>query len=123
MMRCLFVLMLVFLTACAPKTQDHQGHEGMNPTTALTDCPDTILIKSFAFEPANCKVALGRTLTFINEDSVPHTATALFNAPAKFDTGDLATKASVSIRFDTAASIPYHCEIHPSMTGTIVVEP
>lgn len=124
MMRCLMGLTLfMLLTACAPQTQEHQGHEAMNHIPALADCPDTILIKSFQFEPASCKVTLGRTLTFVNEDGVPHTATALFNAPVQFDTGELATNASVSIRFDTAASIPYHCEIHPSMEGMIVVEP
>lgn len=128
-MRFLSVLtLLIFLAACAPQAKDHQAkdhqeHEGMNQAAALVDCPDTILIKSFAFEPANCKVTLGRTLTFVNEDSVPHTATALFNAPVKFDAGEIAANASASIRFDTAASIPYHCEIHPSMTGMIVVEP
>ena len=115
----------MLLAACAPQAEDHQGHSGpgMNHPAALADCPDTILIKTFQFEPANCKVKAGRTLTFVNLDSVPHTATALFNAPVQFDTGELTENASASIRFDSAASIPYHCEIHPSMTGRILVEP
>lgn len=124
MMRCLLILMLL-LAACAPQAENHQGHasSGFGAATVLADCPSTILIKAFRFEPADCKVKLGTTLTFVNEDSVPHTATALFNAPVLFDTGELARNASASIRFDRAATIPYHCEIHPSMMGMILVEP
>jgi len=105
-------LIALSLSACAPSTN-----------TQLSACPNTIIIKDFAFSPANCTVKIGSSITFINEDSAPHTATALFNAPVQFDTGELAAGQSASISFDTAASIPFHCEIHPSMTGSIVVEP
>lgn len=108
----LIVIITVSLSACAPSSNSN-----------LAACPDTIIIKDFAFSPANCSVKQGTTLSFKNEDSVPHTATALFNAPVLFDTGELAAGQSASISFDTAASIPYHCEIHPSMTGSIIVEP
>lgn len=109
----LLFAVLLALSACAPTTNNSD----------LASCPETILIKDFAFSPANCKVKVGSSITFKNDDAVPHTATALFNAPAQFDTGELAAGASGTITFDTAETIPFHCEIHPSMVGSIVVEP
>lgn len=109
----LIFLSLLFMVACVPGADED----------AVMTCPDTILIKDFSFSPANCKVKVGSSLTFKNVDTVPHTATALFDAPVKFDTGDLVQDASAIISFDTAAIIPFHCAIHPSMMGSIVVEP
>jgi hypothetical protein len=38
-----------------------------------------------------------------------------------FDSGRLASGSTFSQTFDTADTFTYHCEIHPQMTGTIVV--
>ena len=111
------LILLLLLTSCAP--QAVTGDE----TAGLETCPETILIEGFAFNPAACKVKVGSSLIFKNLDTVPHTATALFNAPVLFDTAELAQNAAFTVRFDQPARIPYHCEIHPSMTGTILVEP
>ena len=107
------LLLLLFIVACVPGAEEE----------ALVSCPDTILIKDFTFSPASCKVKVGSSLTFKNVDTAPHTATSLFDSAVKFDTGELIKDASAVITFDTAATIPFHCEIHPSMQGSIVVEP
>ncbi len=121
MIRIGILLLLLLLAACAPKATEAQGSSQVDSNIAT--CPDTILIENFKFSPASCKVKVGTRLVFKNVDGVPHTATALFNAPVRFDTGELPQGSSASISFDTAATIPFHCEIHPSMEGTILVEP
>ncbi len=76
-------------------------------------------IKDFAFVPASATVSVGDAVTWTNADSAPHTATA---DDGSFDTGTLNQDGSESVTFDTAGTFPYHCEIHPEMTGTVVVE-
>jgi plastocyanin len=44
------------------------------------------------------------------------------NAPL-FDTGDIAPLNSAQFVFTSTGTFGYHCSIHPSMTGTIKVNP
>ena len=57
-------------------------------------------------------------MTWTNSGAATHTVTADNGA---FDSGRLASGATFSQTFDTAGTFTYHCEIHPQMTGTIVV--
>src|SRR5829696_6961642 len=77
-----------------------------------------ITIVDFAFQPASLEVPAGTTVTWTNGGAAPHTVTADGGA---FDSGRLAPGATFSQTFDTAGTFTYHCEIHPQMTGTIVV--
>lgn len=61
--------------------------------------------------------AVGDTVTWTNADSLPHTVTA---DDGSFD-GDVAAGGTFSQAFATAGTFAYHCEIHPSMTGTITI--
>jgi plastocyanin len=78
-----------------------------------------IAISGFAFSPATVSVTVGDTVTWTNSDAQGHTATADGGA---FDTGTIGNAQSGTITFSTAGSFPYHCSIHPDMTGTVVVE-
>jgi plastocyanin len=74
-------------------------------------------IKGFAY-PADLTVAAGGSITWTNADSAPHTVT--------FDDGTCASGSigpggSVTVRYDVAGTFAFHCAIHPSMTGTLVV--
>ena len=77
-----------------------------------------VTIVNFDFEPAEIEVAAGTTVTWMNEDQVSHTATS---DEGVFDTGTLSQGESGSYTFDTAGRYGYFCEIHPSMTGTVIV--
>jgi plastocyanin len=76
-------------------------------------------IAGFAFSPQSVTVAVGDTVTWSNADAQNHTATA---NGGSFDTGTIGGNTSKSVTFSTAGTFAYHCKIHPSMTGTIVVE-
>jgi plastocyanin len=55
-------------------------------------------------------------------DSVTHTASADPSSAFQFDTGNIAPGAtSGAIVFSNAGSFAYHCNIHSTMHGTIVV--
>ncbi len=76
-------------------------------------------IAGFAFSPQSVTVAVGDTVTWSNADAQNHTATA---NGGSFDTGAIGGNTSKSVTFSTAGTFAYHCKIHPSMTGTIVVQ-
>ena len=53
---------------------------------------------------------------------LPHTVTSDPGAARTFDSGILRTGGTYSLTFDTPGSFAYHCDVHPEMTGAVVVE-
>ncbi|MGA8030075.1 MAG: metallophosphoesterase [Bryobacteraceae bacterium] len=78
-----------------------------------------IKIDNFSFVPKSLSLKAGATVTWTNGDDIPHTATS---TEKKFASPVLDTGEAFSFRFQEAGSYPYFCKIHPTMTGTIVVE-
>jgi plastocyanin len=78
-----------------------------------------VKIDNFTFAPQRLTVKAGATVTWINEDDIPHTvaATGLAFRSKVLDTDD-----KFSFTFTTAGTFEYFCSLHPHMTGTIVVE-
>ena len=77
-------------------------------------------IVDFEFTPPEITVAAGTEVTFTNDDTSPHTATADDDS---FDTGKLDDGGdSGSVKLDEPGSYSYFCEFHPTMKGTIEVE-
>lgn len=79
-----------------------------------------VIIEGFAFDPQTIEIAAGDTVTWTNNDSAQHTVT-LDPAGSGFASGGLAQGATFENTFETPGSFDYFCEIHPNMTGTVVV--
>jgi plastocyanin len=77
-----------------------------------------VRIADFAFAPDSSDVKVGDSVKWTNGDGTTHTVTADDGA---FDSGNLAGGKSFSFTFDQAGTFAYHCKIHQSMTGTVVV--
>jgi plastocyanin len=78
---------------------------------------ETVSIKNFAFNPASLSVAVGSTVTWINNDSPVHSIKSnIFNSP------DLDTGQTFSFTFNQTGTFNYSCGIHPSMKGVIIVK-
>jgi plastocyanin len=78
-----------------------------------------VKIDNFTFNPARLVVRPGETVTWINEDDIPHTVasvTKLFRSKA-LDTDD-----RFSFTFTTPGVYEYFCSLHPHMKATVVVE-
>ena len=87
--------------------------------TAANAADHIVTIKGFAFAPANLTIEAGDSVTFVNEDSAPHTATDKAGA---FDTGRMSSGQQSTLTFGGAGTFDYFCEIHPNMTAQIIVE-
>ncbi len=78
-----------------------------------------VKIDNFTFNPPKITIKAGTTVTWTNEDDIPHTVTSsklVFKSKA-LDTGD-----GYSFTFATPGTYAYFCSLHPHMTGSIVVE-
>jgi plastocyanin len=79
----------------------------------------SVTIDNFTFSPGRLTVKAGTTVTWVNQDDIPHTVasnTKVFKSKA-LDTDD-----KFSFTFATAGVYDYFCSLHPHMMGTIVVE-
>ncbi len=87
---------------------------GENPTSS------SIEIKNFSFSPTSATVKAGTTVTWTNNDAVPHTITSDPDG-SLFKSSTLNPGETFQFTFSTAGSFAYHCSIHTSMQGTVVV--
>jgi plastocyanin len=102
------------------------------PPTHATP-PATVTVRDFAFVDdasgtTRTTIAAGSTVTWhwLATNEAPHTATqtlvvgpGLLDAP--FDSGTLEAGASYSVTFGSAGLYQYHCALHGSMTGQVLV--
>ncbi|HEX2066107.1 MAG TPA: cupredoxin family copper-binding protein, partial [Candidatus Thermoplasmatota archaeon] len=78
-----------------------------------------VAIAQFMFDPASLAVQAGGRVVWTNQDGAMHTVTA---DDGSFDSGTLAQGATFRHTFAAAGTLDYHCSIHPSMQGRIVVQ-
>ncbi|HET9154108.1 MAG TPA: cupredoxin domain-containing protein [Solirubrobacterales bacterium] len=79
---------------------------------------EKVKIVEFSYEPDPVVVQAGGKVIWQNEDTAPHTATA---DDGSFDTGTIEKGKLGSATFREPGTYTYHCEIHPSMHGTVEV--
>jgi plastocyanin len=79
-----------------------------------------VTINNYTFMPGTVTVHPGDSVTWSNQDSIPHTATAVDGT--SFDSGTIVPGASWSFTFKKAGAYKYHCAIHPDMQGEIDVK-
>ncbi len=86
---------------------------------AVLAADGSVSIANFAFDPATVTVNVGDGVTWTNDDSTAHTATA---GDGAFDTGSIGAGQTATVTFDTAGTFAYVCSIHPQMAGTVIVQ-
>jgi plastocyanin len=120
----LLALALVAGACSSDSGSDESGSDGSGTTETDAGSGDlvpgsaAITIVDLTFEPTTITVASGSTTVVItNADSVDHTFTL------DDDSVDAAVAAgqNVTVTIEPSASVGFHCEIHPSMTGTLQV--
>jgi plastocyanin len=80
----------------------------------------TIKIDNFSFGPATITIPAGGTVTWTNNDDVPHVVTSDDNK--LFKSKALDTDDHFSFTFAKPGTYNYYCAIHPKMTARIVVQ-
>jgi len=79
-----------------------------------------VKIDNFSFGPAALTVPVGATVTWTNQDDVPHNIRSSEGNILKSPVMD--TDQKFSYTFTKAGTYPYYCGIHPKMTGKVIVQ-
>jgi plastocyanin len=110
----IFALAVIALAALALTA----GITPIRPVSAA-DKPE-VKIDNFSFGPATITIPAGTTVTWTNNDDVPHLVTSDDNK--MFKSKALDTDDHFSFTFSKPGTYNYYCAIHPKMTAKIVVQ-
>ena len=107
-------LAVAVAAACGARAASSERAPGLRP----------VAIQGFAYRPKEVAVTLGDTVAWTNGDVVPHSVTAdgTGSAARAFDSPDLAPKERFVWVAAKTGTYAYHCEMHPAMSGTVVVK-
>jgi len=99
------------------------------PGTPLTILQGSSVQGSPDFDPDTLTVKKGDKITVTNKDTLPHTVTSGTgptdpNSAKQFDTSIIEPGATADIETTnlTPGDYPFHCAVHPYMTGKVVVQ-
>ncbi len=109
-------------TDAAPVATDAAPAADTTPaaTDAAAAADTPVDIRDFAFNPNPVEITAGGSVTWTNQDAVPHTATGVDRAVLQ--SGTIQPGASFTQVFDTPGTFDYFCEFHGNMKGQIIVK-
>jgi plastocyanin len=92
-----------------------------NPAPALSSdaaAGTGVTIINAAYKPKTLRTTVGTSVKFLNKDYEAHTVTADDNS---FSSSFLTKNHAYKHTFTKPGKYPYHCKIHPYMTGMVIV--
>ncbi len=94
---------------------------GCHPPAVTTEASGLLVsIKNCSYAPQILHVPVGGTITWTNDDYLPHAVNGTgFDATEPYTAINPGTR--VSHQFDVAGIYPYMCYVHPGMAGIVVV--
>jgi plastocyanin len=100
--------------AKGPSTQ-----KSKSPAAATGGGSPQVTMTNITFKPGTLTARVGQTVTWKNQDGVPHDVKA--TQGAAFKSAILQPGQSYSFRLAKAANVVYVCTIHPNMKASIRV--
>jgi plastocyanin len=84
-----------------------------------TPSATTVHMRDLQFKPTEITVPVGATVTFVNDDDVPHNVTG--TSGGGLNSGDINGGKNWQFTFSKQATYRFTCSYHPWMKGTITV--
>ena len=84
--------------------------------------PAVVQIRDFSFQPAAIRVPTGSTVTWVNCEGSGGPAHTTTSDGDGWDSGFVPPGTTFTRTFAQAGRLTYHCEPHPVMKGTVMVE-
>jgi len=114
-----FIIIVCVLAFLSNQTSSSRQVVTKLTTQVMAQEGQVIAINNFDYSPKTITVKAGTAVTWLNSDTVDHSVVADDDS---FDTGVLKSGEKGSYTFTRPGTYAFHCETHPSMTGTVVVE-
>ena len=102
-----------------PASQMGWAEDAASGTREAVANTKEVRIDNFTFNPDRLVVRVGETVTWLNEDDIPHT---VVSSSKTFKSKALDTDDTYSFTFTALGVYEYFCSLHPHMKATIVVE-
>lgn len=99
----------------------HKPHAGNGEELKEVVSTNSVAIKSYAYSPQKIKIKKGTTVTWENQDLVPHTITKSKNSKTGPDSKLFGKGEKNSFTFSEVGVYDYYCKPHPYMKGTVEV--
>jgi len=100
--------------------------EQAEPTGSIDPNAAVIVARDLEFSPQQITVAAGAPFQLVldNQEGVPHNIAITDPTGAKVFAGEIVSNAKVTNQVPALAAATYTflCEVHPNMTGTLVVQ-
>ena len=117
----IFSIFAIVLSSCAAGAPAG----GTSPTSAPSSNGGSngtqVTISVFAFSPATLTIKVGTEVTWTNLDSVEHGVVS--SSRNELTSPLIPQNGTYSHVFNTPGTYEYHCSIHLTMLGTIIVTP
>ena len=101
-------------SATSPKTNSVKAVSSQTSSSHVY-----VEILNYTFTPKALTIKAGTIVTWTNKDSMIHTITADNGGPTSVG---LSQGQSYTYKYTTPGIYGYHCSIHPTMTGMIIVK-
>ena len=112
--------LLVAMTGCGSSSSPTNPSSTPSPSGSnVSIVVGASTLTTTAYSPNPITVTRGSSVTWVNNDTVTHTATANDNS---WDSGPIAPRASFSRTFAASGTFAYRCTIHPGMIATVTVQ-
>ena len=86
---------------------------------AKAEAAPSVHIDNFTFTPQEITITRGTTLTWVNDDDIPHTVAETGQA---FRSKAMDTEQKFSFTFTEPGTYDYLCSLHPHMQGKVIVK-
>ncbi len=111
---------LVILMGALLLTQNQNANSASNNAQGSSGTVHNIVITDYMFAPSQLIINVGDTVVWKNNGMMGHTVTS--DSGSEMSSPTLASGASYNHTFSTTGTYNYHCSIHSSMTGVIIVQ-
>lgn len=118
------IFVLVALMTVAPAVFADHTKETVSiiPGSNVPGCEEA----NNCYDPNEVTIDVGSEVTWSNDDTAAHTVTSgdirQDGPDGHFDSGLFMAGKSFSHEFEESGEFPYFCQVHPWMTGTVIVQ-
>jgi plastocyanin len=110
---------LVVLMGILLLTQNQNANPASNNAQG-SGTVHNVVITDYMFAPSQLIINSGDTVVWKNNGMMGHTVTS--DSGSEMSSPTLSSGASYNHTFSAAGTYSYHCSIHSSMTGVIIVQ-